>query len=251
MTTLTKNIGIAIICCLIVGYLIGAVVWLDRHPSENVCHSLVIDITDQDERQYVDQQELVQLLRQRDLSPIGKDYHAIHTHSIEQAIAEHPMVRRAECYLSNEAEAIIRVEQRQPILRVIAGNDSYFVDSDRERMPIRESVTAQVPIAIGNIGQRMACNELADLALWLGKNKYWAEKIRRINVHHSKHIDLIQSPDGTRIMIGDLSHYPEQLERLQTLYQKGFDQIGWQTYAEIDLRFDGQVVCRKQNNLKP
>jgi len=35
------------------------------------------------------------------------------------------------------------------------------------------------------------------------------------------------------------------MDRLQKLYTKGFDKIGYTDYREYDLRFDGQVVGRR------
>jgi len=112
-------------------------------------------------------------------------------------------------------------------------------------MPIRESVTTPVLLAEGNIGERMACNELADLAVWLQESDYWRGRIRNIHVTGPKYVYLVQEPDGTKLILGEVGGYVRKMRKLQKLYENVFDQIGWQTYDEIDLRFNGQVVGRK------
>ena len=47
------------------------------------------------------------------------------------------------------------------------------------------------------------------------------------------------------IILGELDGYEDKMQRLQKLYTKGFDKIGYDNYREYDLRFDGQVVGRK------
>ena len=203
-----------------------------------------ITITDFDERQYVTEQDLTKMLQQKGLYPVGKTVATISTEDIERAVISHPMVRQAECYKTQAGTVCIRLTQRIPVLRVVSGDDSYFVDIDRTRMPIQESVTTPVLLFEGNIGERMARNELADLAIWIKDNPYWIEKIASVYVVNPKMVYLIQKPDGTHLILGEVSGFRRKLGKLRTLYDKGFEQIGWRTYKEIDLRYTGQVVGR-------
>jgi cell division protein FtsQ len=154
------------------------------------------------------------------------------------------MVREAQCYMLPSGTVCIRLSQRIPVLRIVTGDDTYFVDNDRLRMPVRESVTTPVYIATGNIGERMACNELADLAIWIAGDKYWREKIQSIHVTNPKMVYLVQRPDGTRLILGEVNGFRNKLHKLRKLYDKGFEQIGWRTYNEIDLQYKGQVIGR-------
>ncbi len=231
---------------LVVGYLVGVGVWSTRRTNTQLCPNLEITITDFDARQYVTPQELALMLQGKGLYPVNKTIASISTQAIEGAIKDHPMVRQAECYLTQTGTVCVRLTQRIPILRVVTGDDSYFVDIDRTRMPIQESVKTPVLLAEGNIGLRMASSELADLALWIYDNSYWQEKIQSIHVTNPKMVYLVQKPDGAHIILGDVSGFKRKLGKLRTLYDKGFEQIGWQTYQEIDLRYTGQVVGRKE-----
>lgn len=210
-----------------------------------ICPSMEITITDFDKRQYVTEAELVKLLKDKGLYPVGKTIAHISTQTIESTVQAHPMVRRAECYTTQAGTVCIRLSQRIPVLRVVSGDNSYFVDADRTRMPIQESVTTAVLLAQGTIGERMAKNELTDLALWLKNNPYWQEKIASVQVVSPKMVYLVQKPDGAHLILGEVSGFKRKLGKLRTLYDNGFDQIGWQTYNEIDLRYSGQVVGRK------
>ena len=229
---------------VVVGYVAGIAVWSAKRANTNLCPALEITITDFARRQYVTEAELVRLLKNANLYPVGKPASAVAIQGIENTVKQHPMVREAECYIQPSGTVCVRLSQRIPVLRVVTGDVSYFVDTERTRMPIRESVTTPVLVATGNIGERMACHELADLVLWIEDNNYWKEKIQSIRVVSPRMVYLIQRPDGTRLILGEINGFRRKLGKLRKLYDKGFDEIGWQTYEEIDLRFMGQVVGR-------
>ena len=239
-----KNILIGLMAILVVGYIVGMGIWSSRRISQQPCPGLEITITDLDERQYVTVEELALMLQGKGLYPVKKPISSISTEAIERAVVAHPMVRDAECWTTQAGTVCVRLSQRIPVLLVVSGNESYYVDIDRTRMPVQESVKTPVLLVEGNVGERMATHELADLAMWIYDNPYWQEKIASVYVVNPKMVYLIQKPDETHIILGEVSGFRRKLGKLRTLYDKGFEQIGWRTYKEIDLRYTGQVVGR-------
>ncbi|MBO4665872.1 MAG: hypothetical protein J5612_03255 [Paludibacteraceae bacterium] len=240
----TQTVIVSVVAAIVVGYVGGIALWSARRANTNRCPALEMTITDFARRQYVTEAELVQVLKTANLYPVGKPASSVAIQGIENTIKQHPMVREAECYIQPSGVVCVRLSQRIPVLRVVTGDVSYFVDSERTKMPIRESVTTPVLVATGSIGERMACHELADLVLWINENDYWKDKIQSIHVVNPRMVYLIQRPDGTKLILGEISGFRGKLGKLRKLYEKGFDEIGWQTYEEIDLRFTGQVVGR-------
>lgn len=235
---------ITIMAILVIGYIVGAAWWSSRRANTSVCPEMSIVITDYAKRRYVSVDELTEMLRKQGLYPIGKVVKDIPIEQIERAVVAHPMVRKAQCYVTPTGVVRIRLTQRIPILRVVTGDASYFVDSDHLRMPVRESVTTPVMMVTGNVGERMACSSIAELVEWIAGTPYWTEKVERVHVVNPKMVYLVQRPDGTHLILGEVNGYKQKLAKLRKLYDKGFDQIGWQTYNELDLRFNGQVVGR-------
>jgi len=39
----------------------------------------------------------------------------------------------------------------------------------------------------------------------------------------------------------------DKFTRLKIFYKEGIPYEGWQKYTEINLKYDGQIVCRKRN----
>jgi cell division protein FtsQ len=50
-----------------------------------------------------------------------------------------------------------------------------------------------------------------------------------------------------RILLGQIEYYRENLEKLKLFYEKGLNQMGWNQYSIINLKYKNQVVCTKNN----
>ena len=245
MKSMVKKIFLTasiIVCCGVV--LIGGA-WCSTCSDDSPCTNVCIMVKDSLERQFVGTTEIEGYLKQKGCYPLAQTMESIDCHTIEQCLLKHDMVRNAECYKSPFGAVHITVNQRIPILSVITSEGSYYVDSDRRVMPIRQHIHVDVPTFKGCVGQRAATEEYYDFVVWLNTNQYWNKRIKNIHVSTPKHLVLSQEGQTSKIILGELNDYAEKLGKLHTLYTQGLDNIGHPTYREYDLRFNGQVVGRK------
>ena len=238
-----KSIGIVIVASMMV----AAVVWgYMITPTSEPCVSLDYTIADRDERLYLSEAELNQLLRTENLYPVGRPLDQISLYRIEQAIKQHPMVRTAECYLTPRNEVHVRLTQRVPLLRVQTMSDTYFVDTDRRVMPVRAAVQDRVLLVTGNTGVQLASGTLANFAIGLQKNNFWSTRIGRVHVMTpSKLVLYMTDMQIPPVVLGDLKAYERKLNKLRTFLEDGVEETAGKQYTELDLRFHGQVIGRK------
>ena len=230
--------------------LTAAVAWgYKMTPMTAPCVCIDYTIADADERLYLTENELELLLRAENLHPVGKALNSLSLHRIERAVAQHPMVRTAECYLTPRNEVRVTLTQRVPVLRVQTMNETYLIDTDRRVMQARATVRDQVPLVTGTVGIQMATNQLADFAEWLKGNAYWRARIHHLQVKapHMVYIYL-KDENGTvrseRVLLGSLNDYERKLAKLRIFLENGSEATQNQQYSEIDLRFHGQVIGR-------
>ena len=164
---------------------------------------------------------------------------------IEECLRKHDMVRTAECFKTYQGGVCVRVTQRVPALYVVSNEGAYYVDNDRQIMPIRRTIEVDVPLFKGAVGKRAATDEYFDFAQWLSSDRYWQSRIQHVQVVHPKHLVLHQTDGMGKILLGDLSQYKQKLDKLQKLYAKGADYLSDKNYREYDLRYKGQVIGRK------
>ena len=223
-----------------------AVVWgYMSRPTDVPCAGLRYDIEDAEERMYLTENELTALLRSNDIYPVGRKLNIISLHRIEKTIAHHPMVRTAECFLTTRHEVVIRLTQRQPILRVETPVDVYFIDSDRRVMQARASVRDVVLVATGTVGVQMASGPLADFAEWIADEDYWQERIHHVYVSSPQMVYLyLRDSQQPRVVMGNLRNYDKKLNKLRTFFLNTTAAMKDKNYTELDVRFHGQVIGR-------
>ena len=223
-------------------WVVGA--WASKQPTDAVCQRLEILLCDSAQHQFVSVDELQRTLQRRALLPVGKRWDEVSCQEIEQCLLQHDMIRTAECYKTSTGDVCVRLTQRVPMLYVTTAEGSYYVDTDRRVMPVRSSIEVSVPIFKGNVSQRAATEEYFDFVCWLQDDSYWRQRITQVHVRNPKQHVLKQRHVEGDILLGDLQGYEQKMERLRKLYVKGFDKIGYKSYKEYDLRYQGQVVGR-------
>ncbi len=223
-------------------WVVGA--WASKQPTDAVCQRLDILLCDSAQHQFVSVDELQRTLQRRALLPVGKRWDEVSCQEIEQCLLQHDMIRTAECYKISTGDVCVRLTQRVPMLYVTTAEGSYYVDTDRRVMPVRSSIEVSVPIFKGNVSQRAATEEYFDFVCWLQDDSYWSQRITQVHVRNPKQHVLKQRHVEGDILLGDLQGYEQKMERLRKLYVKGFDKIGYKSYKEYDLRYQGQVVGR-------
>ncbi|MBQ7531728.1 MAG: hypothetical protein IJT12_08465 [Paludibacteraceae bacterium] len=212
--------------------------------ADPVCSSVTLIIKDSLERQYVSAGELRQQLSQAGLWQVGQPLSKISCQQIERHLLTHPMLRQAECYKLTNGELRILVRQRQPIM-LIAGDEHYYLDTDRKVMPVRASVSTPVVVVNGRIGHQQAEGEMYDFVTWLNDNRYWREKIHTIHVTNPRMIELKEDAHHYTIVLGPLADAEQRMDDLQKLYENGFEHIGYPEYKQIDLQYSNQIIGRK------
>lgn len=237
-----KNWLIGITTAVVVAGVVVAVT-LANETQRDRCEELRYTIEDEEVRNYVDAAELTALLRAEGVYPVGQDAAEVPAETIERIVRSHPMVRRAECYMTNDHVCHICLTQRVPAYRVVTPAESYLVDTDREVMPLRPGMKLKVLTANGHIGKRMAGEELYDLMMWLSRDRYWVEQLSRVEVVSPRRVQLVRK-DGRQILLGDLADFRTKLQKFRTVDEKAFAELGMPECKEIDLRFERQVVTR-------
>ena len=240
-----KTIISIVSAVLLVATLSVVACWAAQRPTQLPCAWLRVEVTDSLDRRFVESDELRRMLQREGLVPKGLSMEEISCQAIEDCLMKHDMVRTAECFKLVNGGVCVRVTQRVPALYVMSNEGAYYVDTDREIMPVCKTIDVDVPRFKGAVGKRAATEGYFDFALWLTKNRYWKSRIQDVQVVNPKHLVLHQKDDRGKIILGDLSQYEHKLDKLQKLYTKGLEYIDYQNYREYDLRYQGQVIGRK------
>ena len=127
------NLLFFLLSCILLSYLL---IMSTQNRAKTKCDEISIHLDVTQDLHFIDAEIVTDLLFQIEDSLIGMPYEDINIYLLEEFITEHPNIEKAELYLSNKGTLSILVEQRKPIARVYANNQSYYLDSKIKSIPL-------------------------------------------------------------------------------------------------------------------
>lgn len=236
---------------IIIGALLAAYIFMvsfilkDKSPDK-VCEEIVIIVKDSLDKHFVNEQDVLSLLKRADMDPLEKPMNVINTEKIEDELMKNQMIARVDAYKTPSGKIKLEIEQKMPILRIISRNGNYYVDNKGSSMPVSPRYAAHVPVASGNVEKELAVTDLYKFALFLQKNDFWNNQIEQIYIHPNEEVELIPRVGNHRIVLGTMDEFEEKLDKLQLFYKQVVPKMGWEKYSIINLKYKDQIVCTKK-----
>lgn len=242
-----KKIITMVFILLFTAYITTAAVLFVEKPGDQVCRDVVLTIKDTVNAGFVAKREVIDMLQEVRLNPIGKTMDEIHTQTIEEFLSKHPLIDEVECYKTLSGKLYVEVRQRIPILRVMSKNgENYYIDNKGKVMPASLKTVAHLPVVTGDVDKLFAARGLYKLGLFLYENKFWDAQIEQINVLSEGEIELVPRVGDHIIFIGNADRLEQKFDRLKLFYLKALNKVGWDKYSYINLEFENQIVCTKR-----
>lgn len=185
---------------------------------------------------------------------IGLPLGEIAISSVENHLKGLDFIEKAEAYADMQGELHLNVWQRKPVVRIMRFDGTqFYVDQFGIKMPLNENFTAHVPFANGNIFERFeksdsvysfVGNQVFKIASYVDKHPFYKALIEQIFVNADNELILVPKIGNQVIVFGDTNKMEIKFKKLLAFYREGLSRIGWSKYKRIDLRFDGQVICK-------
>ena len=215
------------------------------------CTSIHIEIPDSLDYGFVNS-SIIQKEIERKFRVTGRNLDSIRTDKIETELAKYPAVKDVQVYRSitdgliyHSGKLKIKVNQREPLFRVMGKYGNFYVDKDGEMMPLSANYTARVPIIQGYVKKEFAQKELFEFIKYLKSNDFWNAQISQIQVSGQKELILIPRVGDHIIEFGKIENYQRKLNNLRSLYKNYSKQGNWNEFSRINLKYENQIVCTK------
>lgn len=246
MTAYWKKIVIITLDIAVATYLVIAITAFNK-PDEKatVCSEVDIDITQGVVDGFLNTKEVKTLLEKQHIYPMAQEMKLINTRTIEETLEQSPFVENAECYKTQSGHVRIKIDQRMPVMRVMANSgDTYYIDDLGEVLPATR-YASNVPVATGWISRKYAKNILAEFGKQILADRFWLSQTEQINVLFDGSIELVPRVGEHIAFLGPPVNLPKKLERLRKFYKYGLSHAGWNKYEHISVEFDNQIICKK------
>lgn len=218
---------------------------------------LEVIVTDSLERRFVAKEDVAGWLENEYGVFVGLPLDSVDLHKIEGLVEAHSVVRSCQAWLTDDGVLHVQLCQREPVVRFNDGDNGYYADASGFVFPLQDRGSADVPVVDGKIPMRIPkgfkgtpTNE-AD-AVWLSqiiglanalRGTVWEKNIVRISVNDKKDLVFIPRQGGERFLFGQPVRIEEKMHLIEAYYTSGL--ADKQEYRKVDVRYRGQLVCRK------
>jgi cell division protein FtsQ len=248
---------------LLLGALVVALMGMVSHQARKVpCRDVVVHIPDSMQLGFVTAEEVRGMVMKSQGDFLGKPIRTINTRKIEEMLLKHPYIRSAQSYKDVRGILHVEVVQRRPVVKVyLANRKILFVDEEGYLLPFSRKYPVQVLVASGNISlpgdagkyrtveELPAGNPLHDIygmALFMEKDPFWEAQIEQIWVDRDGEYRLTPRVGSHAIILGDATDFERKLKKLYALYTHALNNLGWNIYTQINLKFKNQIVCTRR-----
>ena len=249
--------------------LIAIVFFVKKEMDEKLVPVPEISIHADAENAFLTNTELHEKLKRANLLFDGQTRAQLKTEEIEKFIAGISQVKKVEVFQLIDGSWKIDVDMRIPIARIFNKyGETFYIDDEGNTMDVTQSHTARVLIFSGEIKDKktsFSVNEIINndslisirklddiyrISSYVCKDPLFHSLIGQVHLKKSGDFVLIPLVGDQKIIFGSAysdSEVEEKFKKLEIFYKEAMPYEGWETYREISLKFDGQIVCKKKN----
>ena len=163
---------------------------------------------------------------------------------LEIAFLQHPAIKNAEVYSNQKGVININLQQRKAVVRIKTDNTDYYLDEQGMKMPLSSEYTPRVLVVTGEVNESNH-SSIFSFVERINKDKFWKSQITQVHFNN-KEVIIIPRVGNQKIHFGTLTDVNKKLGNLYQFYKQAMPVKGWQTYSEISLAYNNQIVCTKK-----
>jgi cell division protein FtsQ len=163
---------------------------------------------------------------------------------LEEILLKHPAVKKADVYSNQQGVINIKLQQKKAIVRIKTTAADYYLDEDGSVMPFSKEYTPRAIVVSGDVNHQHHASIYAFIQI-INKSEFWKSQIMQLHFSDDQ-VMLIPRVGNQKIHFGMLVNSTEKLANLYQFYKQAMPVKGWQTYSDISLKYNNQIVCTKK-----
>lgn len=246
---------------LLAGYLFITLGMVQGKKQEIPCREIATAITDSLTIHFVTTSDLEDLILNRYGKILGSPINRIVSKDIEQLARENPFISNAEVYKDINGVLHLVVSQRHPIARIVREHkDDVYLDREGMLLPSNGNKPVYILVVTGftelkddmveksvsGLSPDHPLRGVYKLSLFVDSSDFWKNQIEQIYVDRNREFWLAPRAGAHRILLGDADQYRWKFRKLYLLYTYGLNNLGWNQYETINLKYGNQIVCVKR-----
>ncbi len=235
---------------------------------DTVCEGIDICIQDSAQLNFVNKNDVLDMIHQGGKNIAGYKMDNVDVYELTQKVKQNPYVRNVSIYKTVSGRLKVDVRQRKPILLVMGNKQDYYIDEDGCVFPASDKYPARTLVVTGciqdmfdfterpyyqiyNKGEEMEPSMTLDL-FKLGRlimaDDFWRDQVAQIYVTTLNEYELVPMAGRHILALGSIDEYDRKMYILKQFYLKGLNKTGWNRYSLISVKYNGQIVCKRNKD---
>lgn len=214
------------------------------------------------ERSFVSEQDVKDYLRDYYGPYTGARLDSVDLDRIETVLDARSAIRKSEAWTTDDGILHISITQREPVVRFMkSGTEGFYADDRGFIFPLQEAWSPEVPVVDGKIplyagadykgepgtqAEKEWMAGLLSLLEYMKGSRRWAESFSRITVEENGALVLIPAEGNERFIFGSADSPREKFARIDSYYRYIKPSKDEDYYHTVDVRYDGQIICRNK-----
>jgi cell division protein FtsQ len=220
-----------------------------------LCNGLDVVVRDSLEYRLIKDKDIRNMIQADYPQLAGVPLSSLDVADIEKNLHKVPAIKDVQVFKTVNGRLVVELSQRTPIARVEdKDHRHYYLDREGNVIPAVSGYAPHILLFNGQIdgtlrkqeNVRDAMEGLMAMANYIANDPFWSAQIVQVYVDRQGGFELIPRVGAQIILFGDASRLEEKFFKLETLYRKGFRQVGWNQYEIINLKYNNQVICTKR-----
>lgn len=231
----------------------------DNRRREVTCNGVEAIIADSLERKFVSPDDIRDWMEDYG-TYLGLRLDSVDLHRVEEIIDRKSAVRKSQAWLTGDGVLHVSITQREPVVRLQSAAGGFYVDREGFLFPLQNRHTVRVPVVDGAIpvalekgfkgepqteAEKQWIQSLLNLVRYLGDRKEWNDLVGQITVRKDGNLVLIPREGSERFVFGSPTGIDAKFGRIRKYYE-GVAPLQETPYKSVDVRFDGQIICKRK-----
>ena len=196
------------------------------------------------EDKFMTEQIALKYIKQQDFNFDSVALSNFYMNELEIAFLQHPAIKNAQVYSNQEGVININLLQRKAVVRIKTDNTDYYLDEQGMKMPLSSEYTPRVLVVTGEVNESKHSSIFSFIEI-INKDIFWKSQITQVHFSNNEVI-IIPRVGSQKIHFGTLTDVNKKLGNLYQFYKQAMPVKGWQTYSEISLAYNNQIICTKK-----
>lgn len=171
---------------------------------------------------------------------------SVNLHELEREVLANPYVEEATVFLTLDGTLQSNIKQREPIARILSGQNGYYVDKYGVDFPLSTNFTARVPLVSG-VKTPEEIKKITELVTFINNDDFLKKEVVGIQKNAKNDYLLTVRSGDYKIDLGDIENLDIKFKKLKAFYNKTLVDGSIKAYEKITVKYRNQVVCTKQH----